>query len=210
MRVRPLEMREWNPKMLAKLADIGRVRLDAADSGDVPAVEAPQEGASAGGERKSAPSMLKTVAHHPDLMVPFLEFATVIAHQGLLSRRDSELLALRVAWNCRSEFEWGHHVDYARDAGLSSEEIARVPAGPRASGWSVSQRALLEAADELHAGQHVSDEVWAKLATEYTEPQLVELLFVVGQYTMLSMVVNAAGVELETGYEPLPPAAPPT
>ena len=30
------------------------------------------------------------------------------------------------------------------------------------------------------------------------------MLFVVGQYTMLSMVVNSAGVELEPGFEPLP------
>ena len=200
MRIRPLEISEWSPKMLTKLASIGRVRLGATTG---------EEEASGGTERKSPPSMLKTVAHHPDLMEPFLEFATVIAHQGVLSRRDSELLALRVAWNCRSEFEWGHHVDYARDAGLSSEEIARVPAGASASGWSASQRALLEAADQLHARQHVSDEVWTKLAADYTEQQLVELLFVVGQYTMLSMVVNAAGVELEAGYEPLPTTHPP-
>ena len=193
MRIRPLEMSEWSPKVLAKLASIGRVR-----------VAEGQEQPPGGHERKRPPSMLKTVAHHPDLMEPFLDFATVLSHQGALSRRDSELLALRVAWNCQSEFEWGHHVDYARDAGLSNEEIARVPVGPSASGWSGSERTLLKAADELHERQRVSDEVWAKLAVEYTSKQLVELLFIVGQYTMLSMVVNSSGVELERGYEALP------
>jgi hypothetical protein len=34
----------------------------------------------------------------------------------------------------------------------------------------------------------------------------VELLFVVGQYTMLSMLANADGVEVEPGYDPLPTA----
>ena len=31
--------------------------------------------------------------------------------------------------------------------------------------------------------------------------------FVVGQYTMLSMVANATGVEIEEGYDPLPERA---
>ena len=55
----------------------------------------------------------------------------------------------------------------------------------------------------------MSDEIWSKLAAEYSEKQLVEILFVVGEYTMLSMVVNASGVELEDGYERLPEIAPP-
>lgn len=208
MRIRPLAMSDWSPKILAKLADIGRVSLDAAGSVAAPPAAAGEETPSTDAARKRPPSMLQAVAHHPDLVEPFLDFATVIAHQGVLSRQDSELLALRVAWNCQSEFEWGHHVDYARDAGLSPEEIARVPSGADASGWSACQRVLLRAADELHRNQQVSDAVWAELAAEYTEQQLVELLFVVGQYTMLSMVVNAAGVELEAGFEPLPAVSP--
>ena len=96
-----------------------------------------------------------------------------------------------------------------RGAGRGGGEGGCAIAGASARGWSASQRALLEAADQLHARQHVSDEVWTKLAADYTEQQLVELLFVVGQYTMLSMVVNAAGVELEAGYEPLPTTHPP-
>ena len=201
VRITPLEPSEWNPKLLNKLSNIGRVRLSA---------EEDPKSDSDGIERKRPPSMLKTVAHHPDLVIPLLDFATVISHEGSISPRESELLALRVAWNCRSEFEWGHHVDYALDAGLSREEIARVPLGASAPGWSAIERALLEAADELHKRQHISNEVWSKLAAEYEEKQLIEILFVVGEYTMLSMVVNAAGVELEMGYEPLPSATSPT
>ena len=133
----------------------------------------------------------------------------MISHNGSISPRESELLALRVAWNCRSEFEWGHHVDYALDAGLSREEIARIPLGASSPGWSAIERALLEAADELHERQLVSNEVWAKLAAQYEEKQLIEILFVVGEYTMLSMVVNSSGVELEPGYDRLPTIAAP-
>jgi 4-carboxymuconolactone decarboxylase len=149
-------------------------------------------------------AILRTLAYHPRLMKPFLGFATAIAQQGELSRRDSELLALRASWNSRSDFEWGHHVKYAEAAGLTQAEIARVAEGPEAAGWSDADRDLLRVADQLHARQQIDDALWQRLRTRYDEAELVELPFVVGQYTMLSMVANMTGVELEPGHDPLP------
>jgi len=158
------------------------------------------------GEEPETLNILKTMAHHPDLMGPFLGFATAIAQNGALSRRDSELLALRVIWHCQSEFEWGHHVAFARSAGMSEEDIARIPAGPEAEGWNEADRAMLAAVDQLYARQQIDDETWAVLAQGRSEAQLIEIPFVVGQYMMLSMVANATGVELEDRFDPLPEA----
>lgn len=149
-------------------------------------------------------NILRTIAHHPNLLEPFLGFATALATRGVLPRRASELLALRAAWNCQSAFEWAHHVVYARVAGLSDAEIAAVPTGPSAAAWSDADRELLEAADELHAGQDLSDATWQALRARWDEAQLVEIPFVVGQYTMLSMVANATGVAVEGELPPLP------
>ena len=63
---------------------------------------------------------------------------------------------------------------------------------------------ILRAADELHARQDLSDATWSALRECLSDAQLVELPFVVGQYTMLSMVANATGVPLEPGLAPLP------
>jgi 4-carboxymuconolactone decarboxylase len=149
-------------------------------------------------------AILTVLAHAPRLLGPFLGWASALALDGVLPRRDHELLALRTAVNCASEFEWGHHVTYARAVGLSSEEIARVAIGPDAPGWSAPDADLLRAADELARGTNIGDETWAALAARYEPGQLVEIALVVGQYTMLSMVANATGVELEPGHEPLP------
>ncbi len=159
--------------------------------------------------RSAAPAgkplaILATIARHPALLEPFLGWSAALALQGELSRRDSEILALRAAWNCRSAFEWGHHVLYARAAGLSDEEIERVARGPAAPGWSVEDADLLRAADELHVAKDLSAGTWARLRSRFTDAQLVEIPFVVGQYTMLSMVANATGVPLEDGLSPLP------
>jgi 4-carboxymuconolactone decarboxylase len=149
------------------------------------------------------PNMLRAIAHHPRLLEPFLGFAATLA-RGELPRRESELLALRAAWNCRSGFEWGHHVLYARAAGLSEDEIAAIAAGPDAAQWSDADRALLRAADELHEHHALGDATWAALAAHWNAAQLVEIAFVVGQYTMLSMVAGALAVPLEDGLPRMP------
>jgi alkylhydroperoxidase family enzyme len=149
--------------------------------------------------------ILAVMAHHPTFLGPFIEWATALAQHGLLTRREQELLALRVAVNCRSEFEWGHHVVYARAAGMTEDDIDRAVAGPDAPGWSASEQALVRAADELTSPAYdIGDDTWAVLRAHYDDARLTEIAFVVGQYTMLSMFANSLGVVLEPEYEPLP------
>lgn len=142
------------------------------------------------------PQILGTVARHPHLLEPMLKFSSALA-SGVLPRRASEILALRAAWNCRSDFEWGHHTRYGLDVGLSQQEIDRLAGGAPDVGWNAEDSALVRAADELHTDQDLSDETWKALARTWSEPQLVEIPFVVGQYTMLSMVAKATGVPVD-------------
>jgi hypothetical protein len=51
---------------------------------------------------------------------------------------------------------------------------------------------LIAAADELHASTSISYSTWTELAENFTPAELVEAIYVVGQYTMLSMVANVA------------------
>jgi alkylhydroperoxidase family enzyme len=150
------------------------------------------------------PNILYTIAHHPALLPPFLAFSAALAMRGVLPRRDSEILALRTAWNCRSAFEWGHHVEYGRAEGLSEEEIHALGGGPEPGTWSPEQRLLLRTADELHTRKDLSDELFAELSERFGPAEIVEIVFVVGQYTMLSMVANATGVAVEERLPALP------
>jgi 4-carboxymuconolactone decarboxylase len=63
---------------------------------------------------------------------------------------------------------------------------------------------LLRAADELHADQFMKDATWKGLADHYNERQLMDTVFTVGQYMMVSMFLNSAGVQLEPGFAGLP------
>jgi alkylhydroperoxidase family enzyme len=145
---------------------------------------------------------MAVLARQPDLLSPFLGWAAALALHGVLSKRDHELLALRAARNCRSDFEWGEHVEYARTAGITDDEIAALARGD--GPWHPREAALLAAADELHEHATVTDTTWAELTDHFEPPALVELLAVVGQYTMLSMLANAAGIDPPAGLARLP------
>ena len=135
---------------------------------------------------------MQILARQPDLLSPFLGWAAALALNGTLPKRDHEILALRVAYNCASDYELAEHAEYARGAGLTEEEIARIATVDYA--WSEDDAVLIRAADELDSLSRLEDATFAALAARYDDAQLVELLFVIGQYTMLSLVANAAGL----------------
>ena len=144
-------------------------------------------------------NIFRTLAHHPKLLKRWLVFGSHILGKNSLEARERELVILRTGWLCRAEYEWAQHVEIARGSGLGDEEIERIARGAEAPGWGERDRALLRAADELHADQFVSNETWSDLSKHYETRQLMDLLFTVGQYTLVSMALNSLGVQLEPG-----------
>jgi len=128
----------------------------------------------------------------------------VLSDANDLPGREREIVILRTGYLCRSGYEWGHHVVIARREGLTDVEIERIKAGPDAPGWSAADKALLQAADELHHDQFITDAVWAELSKHFTEKQRMDVAFTVGQYTQVCMFLNTFGVQLEDGW-PLDP-----
>ena len=80
---------------------------------------------------------------------------------GQLPRRDTELVILRVAWQCRSAYEWRQHVPIALRVGLTPDEVAGVAHSSPAGGFTERQLALLAASDELLARRALSDATWS-------------------------------------------------
>jgi alkylhydroperoxidase family enzyme len=149
-------------------------------------------GAAVGGP---PPHVFTTLARHRRLFRRWLAFAGALMPGGVLPRAESELLILRVAHNCNSEYERFQHERLAAEVGLSQEEIDRVAIGAPAEGWSERRRLLLRAADELHERRTISDGLWAELRTILNEVELIELCMLVGHYEMLAMTLNALAVQ---------------
>jgi alkylhydroperoxidase family enzyme len=142
-----------------------------------------------------------TLAHHPELLRHWLGFATYLLTVSTLEPRLRELIVLRVGWLCQSPYEWGQHVHIGRRAGVLDEDLARLTAGPAASGWTAAEAAALQATDELVARHTLSDAHWSALQAHFSTPQVLDLVFLVGQYQLVSSALNACRVERDDGLD---------
>lgn len=152
------------------------------------------------------PNLFATLLHHPTLYAPRREFGSYLQRDSRLAAKSRELLIMRTAWSIQCEYEWAHHVEYAKQAGLGEADIARIAAGPTARGWTAHDAALLQAADELRREAFIGAATWRELAKHYDTQQLIEIVFTVGGYTMTGLAINSLGIQVEPGYPRMPRA----
>lgn len=151
--------------------------------------------------RVSAPNLFLSLMRHRRLIRPWGKFASTLMPYGTLSRIDCELAILRVAWNCRSKYEWYQHVAIGLGVGLTAADIGRVTEGPASRGWSPHHAAVLSAADEIHHERVIANDTWRQLAAQYDDKKLIELCMLIGHYEMLAAVLNSLGTEVEEELE---------
>jgi len=175
MRIKPLEPSKWTDKHREVLGPSG------------------------------GPTQVQVCLHNLELCRKYWAFTTQLTTYYTLPLRDKELLILRTAWLTRGDYVWGRHsTGGGKKAGITDEELSRITTGPDAPGWSAFDATLLRAADELHTGRFIKDATWKSLAARYNEGQLLEVIFVVGNYTLLTMYHNSVGLALEPGIKGLP------
>jgi hypothetical protein len=82
---------------------------------------------------------------------------------------------------------------------MTADEVQAVKSSIDSGPWSAHEKSILRAVDELHDDNKISDSTWASLAQTYNEQQLLDLIFTVGQYHLVSMMLNSCQVELDAG-----------
>ena len=88
------------------------------------------------------------------------------------------------------------HVRIGKAAGLTDDEIDRISKGPKA-GWDKHEAALIQAAGDLYENSVVSDETWKQLSERYSIEQMMDAVFTIGQYNLVSWALNSFGVPLD-------------
>lgn len=149
-------------------------------------------------------NVFKTLANHPQLLRRWTVFANHVLFKSTLPARERELVILRIGWRCQSEYEFGQHTRIGLDAGLTDDEIVALTRDIADGEWSDRDAALIRATDELHDDQYVTDETWAALAADWDTHQLMDIVFAIGQYTLVSMALNTFGVQLDDGVATFP------
>jgi len=138
-----------------------------------------------------------TIAHHPKLLKRFMNFAGLFLNKGLLPAREREIVILRVGWNCQSVYEFGQHTVIGQRVGLSLTEIDALTKSPSEYQWSDRDATLIAMSDDLCNDNCVSESTWKRLAADWKEDELIELVMVAGTYRLVSGFLNTMGVELD-------------
>lgn len=144
-------------------------------------------------------NIFRTLVRSPDAFRAFSWWGGYVMSRNSLTPRDREIAILRVGWLCKSGYEWTQHRRIGLESGLSETEIACIKTGAGAEVWTAAERALLAAVDDLNRDHFVSNVSWGELAKHYSERQCMDLVFTVGQYTQVSMILNSFGIQVEDG-----------
>ena len=143
-------------------------------------------------------NILKTLAHHPKMFKRWLPFANHVLFKSTLSPRIREIIILRTGWLCCSEYEWTQHVRIGREeAGMKDVDFKALETGASDPHWNGEESVVLRAVEELIPNKCISDEVWKEMSKHFDHMQIIDIVAAVGNYTLVSMMLNTFNVKLD-------------
>jgi AhpD family alkylhydroperoxidase len=137
------------------------------------------------------------LGRHGPLFRSWLVFSSRLLRGTVLTRREVELVILRVAMLRDCAYELDHHLRLGRRVGLGDRELADLRTGSTAPGWSDRERVLLTAVEELHHARDITDDTWAALRTHFPERAAIEICLLAGHYELLATTITALRIPVD-------------
>jgi alkylhydroperoxidase family enzyme len=153
------------------------------------------------------PNLYRALANHPNIIAAWTEFANTLRNGTRTPRALRELVILRGAQLCASEYEWAQHLKMARRAGVREAQISALPGWRTSAEFDSKEKAALMLAEAITQGR-VSDEVYREAARHFDHHDYVELAVTASFYAMVARVLDAMAVELEPDFRDYNPKLP--
>jgi len=159
-----------------------------------------------GGQRKSAPvGPLAIAMHRPALAETMSALGLVLRFNSTFEPRLREFTILLIGryWDC--QFEWASHEAEAGKAGLSDQSIETLRRGGSVFA-APDEQAIHDYGMELLMRHFASDTTYGRIVALFGTAGAVELTGLIGYYTMVALMLNAAEFEVPAGMTPPLPA----
>lgn len=145
------------------------------------------------------PNMHLTFGKHSELYAKWLPFATHIMPASSLTPRDRQILILRCAFNWRCGYAWAQHARISKRIGaLGEDEIAALDSS-NSFAWDAKDAVLIGACDDCARSMQIGERAWTSLARYYSEKELLDIVFTIGQYALISIALRSLKVRLDEG-----------
>jgi len=144
------------------------------------------------GPRKGVKGPFVPLLRSPRLMQHLQKAGEYLRFDSALSRRVSEFATLVVARDWRQPFEWAVHAELARGEGTSEATVEALRCGRRPATMSDDEAFVFDFVAELSAHRGVDDATYAEALRRFGERGVIDLVSLVGYFTLVSMVLNVA------------------
>ena len=111
-------------------------------------------------------------------------------YRTVLQPRLAEFAILCTARMWRAQYEWFAHAPLAEKAGVKPQTIADLRAGRPLKRAAKDERAIYEFVKELYKTRRVKDRTYARVRAFLDDRAMVELVGILGYYTLISMALN--------------------
>ena len=162
----------------------------------------------AAGPRGGVRGPFNGLLRSPDLADRAQKLGEWVRFNSSIPERLKEFAILVTARYWSAQYEWHAHHAHALKAGLEPRLAAELALGKRPSGMSEEEAAVHDFCRELHEKKAVSDANYARALKHFGERGTVDLIGIIGYYTLVSMILNVDRVPIPGGApEPLPSIA---
>ena len=153
----------------------------------------------ASGPRGGVRGPFNALLRSPELADRAQKLGEWVRFKSSLPERLKEFAILVTARHWNAQYEWHAHHVHALKAGLDPRLAAELALGKRPAGMKDDEAAVHDFCKELHEKKSVSDAAYAAVVKHYGERGAVDLIGVIGYYTLVSMVLNVDRVPLPGG-----------
>ena len=139
----------------------------------------------------------RALAHSPKLLRDWWTMMKTLFSDLELDPKLRELVLLRLFKITGCEYCFAEHERIARRDGVSEEQIRNIESHLTHPAFSEVERLVLRYTESVTAENRVDDEVFEELRKHFSERELVELTFCIGNWNGLSRFIVPMGLELE-------------
>jgi AhpD family alkylhydroperoxidase len=145
--------------------------------------------------------MIQAMCLRPEILQAFAGFGGAVYPGGILERRVKELVIITASQTNECQFCTDSHCDIVGLGGILEEPLTLV-AEP--ASLAPRERLAVEyTRAALHDSNRVPDALAAQLNEHFTDPELVELSFLIGYINMLNLFNNLLAVRYNGDYRVL-------
>jgi len=149
-------------------------------------------------------NIFKVFGHTPVLGTCFTDSVMAMLQDAELDWKTKELMILKATHRNECQYCVVQHEAVSQRLGVTQETIAALDGDTYKTSdlFTDGEKALLDLTVQIGIdANRVSNHIWDRVKANYTEPQIVEAVYVITQYIAISKFGDALGVGLEPAFQ---------